>query len=96
MDVNLKFNQPGIGFTLDRIKMRDLGLSTSDVIAAMQCAFSGGRLAYFIHEWISVSGNGAGRQERQVISPQILQTYMCAISMANNIPLSAVLKMQRE
>ena len=27
---------------------RDLGLSTNDVISAMQAAFSGGRLAYFI------------------------------------------------
>ena len=48
MDVNLKFNKPEVDITLDRIKIKDLGLSTRDVIAAMQAAFSGGRLAYFI------------------------------------------------
>ncbi len=30
------------------MKAKDLGLSTQDVIAAMQAALSGGRLAYFI------------------------------------------------
>jgi multidrug efflux pump subunit AcrB len=48
VDVNLKFNKPEIQITVDRIKIKDLGLSTTDVISAMQAAFSGGRLAYFI------------------------------------------------
>src|ERR1700754_1561513 len=48
VDVNLKFNKPEVQITLDRMKIRDLGLSTNDVISAMQSAFSGGRLAYFI------------------------------------------------
>ena len=48
VDVNLKFNKPELQVTVDRIKIKDLGLSTSDVIATMQSAFSGGRLAYFI------------------------------------------------
>ena len=48
VDVNLKFNKPEVDITLDRIKIKDLGLSTHDVISAMQSAFSGGRLAYFI------------------------------------------------
>jgi len=48
VDVNLKFNRPELQLTVDRMKVRDLGLSTSDVIAAVQAAFSGGRLAYFI------------------------------------------------
>ncbi len=48
VDVNLKFNRPELQITVDRIKVRDLGLSTADVVAAMQSAFSGGRLAYFI------------------------------------------------
>jgi len=48
VDVNLKFNKPEVDITLDRIKIKDLGLSTYDVITAMQSAFSGGRLAYFI------------------------------------------------
>ncbi len=48
VDVNLKFNKPELDISLDRIKIKDLGLSTLDVISAMQSAFSGGRLAYFI------------------------------------------------
>ncbi|WP_153795865.1 efflux RND transporter permease subunit [Foetidibacter luteolus] len=47
VDVNLKFNKPELQVTVDRMKVKDLGLSTSDVVAAMQSAFSGGRLAYF-------------------------------------------------
>ncbi len=48
VDVNLKFNRPEVQITVDRMKVKDLGLSTQDVISAMQSAFSGGRLAYFI------------------------------------------------
>lgn len=47
-DVNLKFNKPEVQLTVDRMKVKDLGLSTNDVISALQAAFSGGRLAYFI------------------------------------------------
>jgi HAE1 family hydrophobic/amphiphilic exporter-1/multidrug efflux pump len=46
-DVNLKFNKPELDITVDRMKVKDLGLSTNDVVSAMQAAFSGGRLAYF-------------------------------------------------
>jgi hydrophobe/amphiphile efflux-1 (HAE1) family protein len=48
VDVNLKFNKPELQISVDRMKIKDLGLSTNDVISAMQAAFSGGRLAYFI------------------------------------------------
>ncbi len=48
IDVNLKFNKPEIDVTVDRMKIKDLGLSTQDVISALQAAFSGGRLAYFL------------------------------------------------
>ena len=46
-DVNLKFNKPEMDITVDRMKVKDLGLSTNDVVASMQAAFSGGRIAYF-------------------------------------------------
>jgi hydrophobe/amphiphile efflux-1 (HAE1) family protein len=48
VDGNLKFNKPELQVSVDRMKIKDLGLSTNDVISAMQAAFSGGRLAYFI------------------------------------------------
>ncbi len=48
VDVNLKFNKPEVQINVDRIKVKDLGLSTIDVMNAIQSAYSGGRLAYFI------------------------------------------------
>jgi hydrophobe/amphiphile efflux-1 (HAE1) family protein len=48
VDGNLKFNKPELQLIIDRMKARDLGLSTTDVAAAVQAAFSGRRLAYYI------------------------------------------------
>jgi HAE1 family hydrophobic/amphiphilic exporter-1/multidrug efflux pump len=48
VDVNLKFNKPEFDLTIDRMKVRDLGLTTADVAQALQSAFSGARSAYFI------------------------------------------------
>ncbi|HYK45115.1 MAG TPA: efflux RND transporter permease subunit, partial [Parafilimonas sp.] len=48
VDVNLKFNRPEVQLSVDRMKVKDLGLTTEDVVASIQSAFSGGRLAYFI------------------------------------------------
>jgi len=48
VDVNLKFNKPELDLSIDRMRVRDLGLSTADVAQALQAAFSGARAAYFI------------------------------------------------
>ena len=48
VDVNLKFNKPEYDLTIDRMRVRDLGLTTADVAQALQSAFSGARAAYFI------------------------------------------------
>jgi len=48
VDVNLKFNKPEVNIEIDRVKARDLGLSTSDIAETIQAAFSGRRLAYFL------------------------------------------------
>ena len=48
VDVNLKFNKPELDLTIDRMRARDLGLSTADISQALQSAFSGARSAYFI------------------------------------------------
>ena len=48
VDINLKFNKPEIIITVDRIKAKDLGLTTADVSETIQAAFSGRRMAYFI------------------------------------------------
>ncbi len=48
VDVNLKFNKPEIQLSVDRIKTKDLGLTAKEVMTAVQSAYSGGRLDYFI------------------------------------------------
>ena len=89
VDVNLKFNRPEIQLSVDRMKAKDLGLSTQDVVAAIQAAFSGGRLAYFI----------MGSDQYQVIAqvshtdrtePADISRLYVRNATGANIPLSAV------
>ena len=93
VDVNLKFNKPELQVNLDRMKIKDLGLTTSDVISAMQAAFSGGRLAYFIM-------NG---YQYQVIAqvdrtnrddPSDIEKLYVKNAKGENIPLSAVITLK--
>ena len=89
VDVNLKFNRPEIQLSVDRMKVKDLGLTTEDVVAAIQAAFSGGRLAYFI----------LGANQYQVIAqvehsdrnePNDISRLYVRNANGDNIPLSAV------
>lgn len=89
VDVNLKFNRPEIQLSVDRMRAKDLGLSTQDVVAAIQAAFSGGRLAYFI----------MGSDQYQVIAqvahsdrtqPGDISRLYVRNASGQNIPLSAV------
>jgi len=90
VDVNLKFNKPEVDITIDRIKARELGLTTMDVAEVLQSAFSGRRLAYFTMN---------GRQY-QVISQVAIKdrqepTDISKLYVRNNngdlIPLSSVI-----
>lgn len=47
-DVNLKFNQPELLITIDRLKANELGISVLDVNNTLQFALSGRRFGYFI------------------------------------------------
>ncbi|HEY4965335.1 MAG TPA: efflux RND transporter permease subunit, partial [Puia sp.] len=94
VDVNLKFNKPELDISLDRIKIRDLGLSTIDVISAMQAAFSGGRLAYFIQNGyqypvIAQVDRGDRNEPTDVTNLYVRNTK------GDLIPLTAVLKMEQ-
>jgi HAE1 family hydrophobic/amphiphilic exporter-1/multidrug efflux pump len=93
-DVNLKFNKPELDITLDRLKIRDLGLSTHDVISAMQAAFSGGRLAYYIQ----------GGYQYQVVAqversdrndPRDIANLYVRNNQGVNIPLSSVIHIEQ-
>jgi hydrophobe/amphiphile efflux-1 (HAE1) family protein len=94
VDVNLKFNKPEVDITLDRIKIKDLNLSTYDVIAAMQSAFSGGRLAYFIqngYQYPVVAQ--VDRPDRN--EPTDITKLYVRNSKGGEIPLTSVLKMDQ-
>ncbi len=93
VDVNLKFNKPELQVRVDRMKIKDLGLSTADVLSTMQAAFSGGRLAYFI----------MGGYQYQVIAqversdrnnPVDIEKLYVKNSGGENIPLDAVVHIE--
>jgi HAE1 family hydrophobic/amphiphilic exporter-1/multidrug efflux pump len=93
VDVNLKFNKPEVQITVDRLKIRDLGLSTTDVIAAMQAAFSGGRLAYFImngYQYQVIAQ--VDRRDRN--KPFDIEKLYVRNSRGESIPLSSVVHME--
>ncbi len=93
VDVNLKFNKPEINVTLDRIRMKDLGLSTNDVISAMQSAFSGGRLGYFImngYQYYIIAQVDRGERDE----PTDIRNLYVRNNKGINIPLSAIVHLE--
>ncbi|MFI5132971.1 MAG: efflux RND transporter permease subunit [Chitinophagales bacterium] len=93
VDVNLKFNRPELQLTVDRMKIKDLGLSTQDVIGAIQAAFSGGRLAYFIQNGYQYSVIAqVERTDRN--KPSDINDLYVRNNQGINIPLNAVVQMQ--
>ncbi|MCC7400453.1 MAG: efflux RND transporter permease subunit [Chitinophagaceae bacterium] len=92
VDVNLKFNTPELQLTVDRMKVKDLGLSTQDVIAALQSAFSGGRLAYYIQGGYQYSVIAqVERTDRN--KPQDISDLFVRNNSGQLIPLNAVVQM---
>ena len=89
VDVNLKFNKPEVQLTLDRMKVKDLGLSSQDVVSAIQSAFSGGRLAYFImngHQYSVIAQVERSERDR----PDDISKLYVKNDKGQSIPLSAV------
>ena len=93
VDANLKFNKPEIQLTLDRMKIKDLGLSSQDVIAALQAAFGGGRLAYFIRNGFQYAVIAqVDRRDRS--EPNAISKLYVRNNKGAQIPLSAVIKQE--
>lgn len=93
VDVNIKFNKPEVQLTIDRMKAKDLGLSTADVVATMQSAFSGGRLAYFIMNGFQYSVIAqVERDDRN--NPNDINNLYVRNNRGDYIPLDAVVKME--
>ncbi len=89
VDVDLKFNKPGIDISFDRMKIKDLGLSTNDVVTALQSAFSGGRLAYFImngYQYYVIAQLERGERN----TPEDISNIYVRNKYGDNIPLESV------
>ena len=93
VDVNLKFNKPEVELTLDRIKVKDLGLSSQDVVAALQSAFSGGRLAYFIMNGYQYSVIAQVERSDRT-RPEDISRLFVRNNKGQSIPVSAVVKLE--
>ena len=93
VDVNLKFNKPEISLTVDRMKAKDLGLSSQDIVGTIQAAFSGGRLAYFLRNGYQYSVIAqVERNERD--KPDDISKLYVRNNKGESIPLSAVVKLE--
>ncbi|MBY0480705.1 MAG: efflux RND transporter permease subunit [Chitinophagaceae bacterium] len=93
VDVNLKFNKPEIQLTIDRIKSKDLGLTTTDVASVVQAAFSGARSAYFIMNGKQYQViNQVERPDRS--EPLDIEKLYVRNNRGDNIPLTAVVKLE--
>jgi HAE1 family hydrophobic/amphiphilic exporter-1/multidrug efflux pump len=92
-DVNLKFNKPEVQLTVDRMKAKDLGLSTSAVISALQAAYSGGRMAYFIMNGYQYQVIAQVERNDRNVPVDISNLYV-KNDKGDNIPLSAVVHME--
>ena len=91
VDVDLKFNTPELQLTVDRMKIKDLGLSTQDVISALQAAFSGGRLAYFIQNGFQYSVIAqVERNDRN--KPDDISRLYVKNNLGQSIPLSSIVQ----
>jgi HAE1 family hydrophobic/amphiphilic exporter-1/multidrug efflux pump len=93
VDVNLKFNKPEFDLTIDRMKVRDLGLTTADVAQALQSAFSGARSAYFImndRQYQVITQ--VQRDDRN--TPTDIDKIYVRNSRGESIPISSVLTME--
>lgn len=93
VDANLKFNKPELQLTIDRIRAKDLGLSTTDVAAVVQSAFSGRRLAYFTMN--SKQYQVIAQVERSDRNnPADIENLYVINNRGERIPLSAVVKIE--
>ncbi|GAB3634990.1 efflux RND transporter permease subunit [Hymenobacter arcticus] len=89
VDANLKFNKPEVQLTFDRLKIRDLGLTTQDVAAAVQGAFGGRRMAYFLRDGRQYQVIGQVDRGARSAPNDISRLYVTN-SRGESIPLSAV------
>ena len=79
--------------TVDRMKVKDLGLSTADVVGAIQSAFSGGRMAYFIMNGFQYSVVAQVERDKRN-NPNDIRNLYVRNKNGDNIPLDAVVHVE--
>ncbi len=93
VDVNLKLNKPELELTVDRLRAKDLGLSTTEIAGVVQAAFSGRRLAYFIMNGKQYEVIGQVERADRNQPTDISKLYV-RNSRGESIPLSAVVNLR--
>lgn len=92
-DVNLKFNQPELQITIDRLKANELGISVLDISNTLQLALSGRRFGYFIKDGKQYSVIGqVARSDRD--DPLDLKSFYVRSNKGELIQLDNVVNMQ--
>jgi multidrug efflux pump len=92
-DVNLKFNQPELQITIDRLKANQLGISVLDISNTLQLALSGRRFGYFIMNGKQYPVIGqVERQDRD--DPTDLKSFYVRNNRSELIQLDNVVKME--
>lgn len=92
-DVNLKFNQPELQITIDRLKANQLGISVLDISNTLQLALSGRRFGYFIMNGKQYPVIGqVERQDRD--DPMDLKSFYVRNNRGELIQLDNVVKME--
>lgn len=93
VDANLKFNKPELQLIIDRLKAQDVGLTTTDVAAAVQAAFSGRRLAYYTVNGRQYQVIAQVEREDRNKPADITQIYL-RNAQGESIPLSTVARLE--
>ena len=92
-DVNLKFNQPELQVTIDRLKANELGVSVLDVTNTLQLALSGRRFGYFIMNGKQYSVIGQVERENRD-EPVDLKSFYVRNNRGDLIQLDNIVKME--
>ncbi len=92
-DVNLKFNQPELQITIDRLKANELGVSVLDVTNTLQLALSGRRFGYFIMNGKQYSVIGQVERENRD-EPVDLKSFYVRNNRGELIQLDNIVKME--
>lgn len=92
-DVNLKFNQPELQISINRLKANELGVSVMDISSTLQLALSGRRFGYFIMNGKQYEVIGqVDRQDRD--DPMDLKSFFVRNNKGELIQLDNLVDMQ--